>query len=114
MKINNTTNINNTTFKKAINVRPALRDGRTCIAWNCTEQQIAKVLNGEKTNVYSQKEKKKIKEFFKPLLKDDSTPVVYRQYDCGKFILSGQEAKDVLSINKFIDDTKKLQVPETA
>ena len=113
MKINNISNINNTTFKKAISVIPASRDGKTCVAWNCTERNIVKVLNDEKCDIYTKKEKKKIKEFFKPLLKDESTPVVYRQYDCGKFILSGQEAEDVLKINKFLDDAKKIEVPET-
>ena len=88
MKINNISNINNTTFKKAISVIPASRDGKTCVAWNCTERNVVKVLNDEKCDIYTKKEKKKIKEFFKPLL-------------------------DVLKINKFIDDAKKLKVPET-
>ena len=110
----NINNINNSiNFGKAINIAPASRDNDLQVNSINTERNIAKVLNNEKCDVYSKEEKEQIKEFFKPLMGEETTPVVFKYYDAGKFIVSGQDAKDILSLNNFMRNINDLQIPDT-
>lgn len=104
-------------FAKVIEIEKDRRD--EIHMWNGfeAEQTIADVLNGKKSRrvaqKYTEKDEQKIKEFFKPLLGEDNKNVLFRCYDRRKYLITGQESEDVLNLEKFVEDVRKINYPKT-
>lgn len=111
----NINNINNfTSFGKVIRTQDANQFASYRYNdWEKTEKNIAKILNNEECDEYTSEEKDKIKKFFATFLGEDNTPVIHRTYHSDKFFLTGQDAQDVLDLEKYSNDINKITIPNT-
>lgn len=116
MRINNVSP--RTNFGKVIEIEKDSRDEQHEWGRFEAERTITDILNGGKKTYriaerYSEKEEQQIREFFKPLLGKDNKNVLFRYYDKRKYLITGQESKDILAIEKFAEDMGKIKYPET-
>ena len=96
---------NNTSFGRAIKIQNSK---------NCTHnanQELEQVLNGQRSNIYSPKESRQLRMFFREILGDynsENNSILLRNTEDGDTILiSGKEATDIQSFEQQKQDARK-------
>ncbi len=110
MKINNISPQIN--FKQVIQINIQSGEAYNHNPYENANKELTNILNNKKSNFYSKDEAKKIKTFFDSFLGKDNKNIALEYCDLKKFLTTGQQSKELSSLDSFVEQTEKINPPK--